>query len=180
MPTISFSKNEKKAVKGAAKVGAAVGGAIAGAVVGAARGGARQQPPPQVVVAQPAQPMGFNHFGQPVYAQQPPIVVVQRPGMRQNLGPGNILGVAVGVASVAEHAFGGTEYPPRDACLCCGTGCCYTAVTSRNWARCHNHITCCCIETQSCCCANVQMRNECCIDHIGCKAPTFECCNCGM
>lgn len=181
MPTISFNKNEKRAVKGAAQVGAAMGGAIAGAVIGAARGG-RQHPH---VVVQQAQPMGYAQpvYAQPVYAQQPPVVLVQqqRQPMRQHVGPGNIVGAAVSVAAVAQGAFSGNEFPPRDAYLCCGSGCCYTAVTSRNWARCHNHLTCCCCETQSCCCyPSTHLQPTCCVDHLGCKAPTFECCNCGM
>jgi hypothetical protein len=160
---IELTENEKTAVR----VGAAVGGAMAGAIAGAARAATRAPAPAPVTVVPVAQPM---------FVQQQPQVIVQQVTMQPVAqGPGMVQ-VVGGIA----HAFGGTEYPPRDACLCCGAGCCYQSLTSRNWARCHNDMRCCCVSCETCCCTNAVIPSQCCVDHLGCKAPQFECCNCGL
>lgn len=158
----------------------AVAGAVADAVGDAVR--KSQQP---TAVAQPvpvAQPAGVVPVAQPAYVQQPQTTTVVHVHQQPQRGPGtvNVVAGVVGVANAAAYALGGTEYPPRDACLCCGVGCCYQALTSRNWARCHNDMRCCCFSCETCCCSSSVLRSECCVDNLGCRAPTFECCNCGV
>lgn len=184
MPTVALTENEKRALK----VGKAIGGAglaVAGAVAGAVSDAVRtsQQPAAQpqqaFVVGDPVYPHGIS-VAQPVYLQQPQqqvtIVHVQPQQQPRGLQAGQIV---AGVSSAAAYALGGTEYPPRDACLCCGMGCCYQALTSRNWARCHNDMVCCCLSCETCCCSDSMLPWSCCVDHLGCRSPTFECCNCG-
>ena len=186
MPRVTLTENEKKAVR----VGKALGGAglaVAGAVAGAVSDAVRTtQPPSAVVVTQQqqhaipvAQPPGAVPVAQPVYASQPQQITTTIHVHQQRQVAVGVANAAVGVANAAVYALGGTEYPPRDACLCCGAGCCYQALTSRNWARCHNDIQCCCLSCETCCCSNAMIRGQCCIDHLGCRSPTFECCHCG-
>jgi hypothetical protein len=176
MPTVKLSDNEKKAMKVGRALGGAVAGAVAGAVSGAVKATANRPSQPVAVGVVPvAQPVA-----QPVYVQQPrqqvTVVHVQPQPAPHGMQAGQIVS---GVANAAAYALGGTDYPPRDACLCCGTGCCYQALTSRNWARCHNDMRCCCLSCETCCCSGNMIRGRCCVDNLGCRSPTFECCHCG-
>ena len=199
MPTIKFSQNEKKAAQVAGAVGGAVIGAVGGAVKGAIKGVnsvAQQQQHQQqhqqgapMAVAMPMQQPGYpqqqGYPQQPGYPQQQVIIQQAAPMYSQPapvLVTPQMAGSAItGTANFVRTAFGGTEYPPRDACLCCGSFCCYTTLTSDNWCQCSNHCVPCCAEVECCWCTSAPLQSDCCVDHLGCSAQNgYTCCNCGM
>ena len=172
MVQINLTQRERQGVQAAGAVGGAIAGALGGAIKGAVKGAAKgmaQAPPQQTVIIQQG------------YAQQQPqtVIVQQAPAQPVVYGGVNQHVVAQGMM-LANMAYGGTQYPPVDACLCCGYCCGYTALTSADCFRCHNHSTCCCWEVQTCCCTSMPLEQQCCVDHLGCKAPAYECCHCGL